>query len=102
MDTSSSSVSDIFKSGRPKGPVWEHFTTIITRWNSTFFMIGRLLSVKEHLPTILNTLKWDYLLVSDWDYLEKIAELLKPFHKYTDTMHFENDVTNSQVIPNFV
>ena len=47
-----------------------------TRWNSTFLMAQRLLEIKPYLITVLDELKIDGLLTSEWCTLEEIVALL--------------------------
>ena len=70
-----------------------------TRWNSSFLLIERLLSVKDELSQVLVELGWDGLQNSEWKTLEQIHFLLEPFAKYTSLTSGEEFTTISTVIP---
>jgi hypothetical protein len=57
-----------------------------TRWNSTFYMVKRLLEVKSDLIEVLTDVKIDTLLVAEWTRLEELTSLLEPFASETDTL----------------
>ena len=67
-----------------------------TRWNSSYLLIQRLLSVKYDLSSVLVDLGWDSLQNSEWKTLEQIHFLLEPFAKLTSGEEF---TTLSTVIP---
>ena len=50
-----------------------------TRWSSTYFMVTRLIDVKEKLKVVLKEQGWNDLAASEWRTLTHIANLLQPF-----------------------
>ena len=70
-----------------------------TRWSSTFFLLERLLNVKEPLTAILNELEWDNLATSEWKAIDSICRLLQPFAQYTTLVSGEEYTTVSGVLP---
>jgi hypothetical protein len=73
-------------------------TDNLTRWNSTYFMIQRLLEVKPHVNDILTIVKADNLLVADWSKLEEVSSLLEPFAVQTDNLQSDS-MSMSYAIP---
>lgn len=69
-----------------------------TRWNSNLFMIQRLLEVKQSLNEVLDSLKMDGLLASEWTKLEELYNVLKPIQCYTDIVQSDTLVL-SNVLP---
>jgi len=57
-----------------------------TRWNSTFFMVSRLLDVKMCVNEILADMRIDSLTVAEWTKLEDMKALLGPFATHTDLL----------------
>ena len=70
-----------------------------TRWDSTFLMISRLISIKDHVNTILEELGWDGLTVSQWKQLQTIENLLQPFAHQTNVASSEYSTSICMVIP---
>ena len=70
-----------------------------TWWSSKYFMVQRLLEVREKLGKVLELLEWDNLATSEWKTLESIPRLLKPFAQYTSLIGGEHYSTISSVIP---
>ena len=72
-----------------------------TRWNSTYLMVKRLLVVKTHINEILEEMKMDSLLNSEWVVLEEVVSLLEPFREQTDIL--QTDACSlSNVIPSLL
>jgi len=69
-----------------------------TRWNSTLFMIQRLVEVRQPLNDVLDDLRMDGLLASEWSRLEELYKLLKPVQCHTDVLQSDTMVL-SNVIP---
>jgi hypothetical protein len=61
-------------------------TDNMTRWNSTYRMLSRLLEIKGPLNTVLNEHGVDSLMVSEWTRLDDIRRLLEPFATMTDLL----------------
>lgn len=80
--------------------VWKLKQDVCTRWNSTFIMLERLVKLKEPLSIVVITLKVpSYLNSDDWNVIEDIIPLLRPFNKLTIELSAENYPTISKVIP---
>lgn len=69
-----------------------------TRWNSTFRMGERLIELKDIVNEVLNDMKVDSLLVSEWSRLGELCELLKPFAVQTDKLQSDSKCL-SYVLP---
>ncbi|XP_072762595.1 zinc finger BED domain-containing protein 4-like [Anoplolepis gracilipes] len=70
-----------------------------TRWNSTFYMIQRILQTKDSLCLYASSNhKIPQLTSHDWVVLEKLIYLLKPFEEITRELSSAN-VSISSVIP---
>ncbi len=57
-----------------------------TRWNSTFGMCERLLSIRAPIEEVLEKNKIDCLRNSEWAKLQEMMDLLQPFANQTDTL----------------
>lgn len=77
---------------------------VCTRWNSTYFMIERLMDIKSDLYTVLNApefTKHKHLLLKDshWTIIEQILPLLKVLVETTEVLCVEEYATSSVVYP---
>ena len=69
---------------------------ISTRWNSTFYMIQRLLEGRWSIVAVLSdesVTRSDWYLdlhSEQWDLLENIAKILEPFDTATDNIEVVN------------
>lgn len=75
---------------------------IITRWNSTFYMILRAKQLRTPLRVLcLNekSLKNLWLATAEWQELDKIENLLEKFDRSTKLMSMERHPTNSKYLP---
>lgn len=72
-----------------------------TRWNSTYFMLERLVKLKEPISIVSITFKEvsDNLNSEEWSIIEDILSLLKPFHNLTVELSGEQYPTIAKVIP---
>uniref|UniRef100_A0A2S2N9F7 Zinc finger BED domain-containing protein 1 n=1 Tax=Schizaphis graminum TaxID=13262 RepID=A0A2S2N9F7_SCHGA len=72
-----------------------------TRWNSTFFMLERLIKLKEPLTIVMITLKDAscHLNSHEWNIIEDVVPLLRPFDRVTVELSAEQYPTISTVIP---
>ena len=70
-----------------------------TRWDSTFLMISRLISVKDHISAVLEELGWNGLTASQWKQLCAIKDLLQPFAHQTNVTSSEESTSICMVIP---
>jgi len=69
-----------------------------TRWNSTYYMINRLMDVKLCANEVLADMKIDSLTVAEWSKLEEMKNLLQPFATHTDILQTDA-LSLSYVIP---
>ena len=69
-----------------------------TRWNSTLFMIQRLLEIRQPLNDVLDTVGIDGLMASEWQKVDVLNKLLKPFQTHTDILQSDT-LALSNVIP---
>jgi hypothetical protein len=76
-------------------------TDNFTRWNSTFYMVSRLLEVKMYVNEILTDMKIDSLTVAEWTKLEEMKMLLEPFAKHTDLLQ-SDAVSLCYVLPSIL
>ncbi|XP_050062434.1 E3 SUMO-protein ligase ZBED1-like [Aphis gossypii] len=74
---------------------------IRTRWNSTFFMLERLIKLKEPITIVMITLKEapSNLESQEWSIIEDMIPLLRPFNNLTVELSAEQYPTISKVIP---
>uniref|UniRef100_A0A2S2R790 Zinc finger BED domain-containing protein 1 n=1 Tax=Sipha flava TaxID=143950 RepID=A0A2S2R790_9HEMI len=74
---------------------------ISTRWNSTFFMLERLIKLKEPITIVMINLKEapNNLESDEWSIIEDVIPLLKPFNNLTVELSAEQYPTISKVIP---
>lgn len=72
-----------------------------TRWNSTFFMLERLIKLKEPITIVMITLKDSpcHLNSDEWSIIEDVVPLLRPFDRVTVELSAEQYPTISTVIP---
>lgn len=70
---------------------------VSTRWNSTFLMLERFISLKEAIQSTVATINATLPVISneEWDYLDQICIALKPFYEVTNVMSGENYLTAS-------
>ncbi|XP_013876789.1 uncharacterized protein LOC106526677 [Austrofundulus limnaeus] len=73
---------------------------VSTRWNSTLFMIRRLLKNKEAVKAALDKQKHKLVLLSaaEWTKLEKLTAILEPCRHVTDLLGGETYVSCSVVL----
>ncbi|KAJ7985047.1 hypothetical protein DPEC_G00361090 [Dallia pectoralis] len=74
---------------------------VSTRWNSTLFMISRLLQNQEAVKVTLakQKHKLTMLTTAEWDRLQRLETLLKPCRYVTDLLGGETYVSCSVVLP---
>lgn len=69
-----------------------------TRWNSTYLMLERIVATKNAVISTLSLKRPDLLLsLEEWEYIEEIIPILKPFYEVTVEFCSENNVTLSKV-----
>lgn len=71
----------------------------VTRWNSEYLMLDRLLKNKPVLTKHLSKLNIDNLTVNEWRLVEGYVEILQPLHEATVELSGERIPTASMVIP---
>ncbi|KAJ8916450.1 hypothetical protein NQ315_014667 [Exocentrus adspersus] len=72
-----------------------------TRWNSTYYMIKRLITIQEAIRSTVANLKAakiQMLSEEEWKICEQICTLLNPFEKATSEMSGEHYLTGSMII----
>ncbi|RXN07812.1 zinc finger BED domain-containing 1-like protein [Labeo rohita] len=74
---------------------------VSTRWNSTLFMISRLLKNKEAVNVTLAKQKHKLTMLptAEWDRLQRLETLLKPCRYVTELLGGETYVSCSVVLP---
>lgn len=72
-----------------------------TRWNSTLIMLERLVKLKEPLTVVMISVKEapSNLTPEEWDIIEDIIPLLRPFNSLTVELSAEQYPTISKVVP---
>ena len=68
------------------------------RWNSTYFMVRRLLDIKTSINKVLDDLNIDSLANSEWILFQDFFNLLEPFAIETNNLQ-TNAISPSSVIP---
>lgn len=74
---------------------------VVTRWNSTFYMIERVLELEEALRTtiaLLNSSSLPVISVEEWQLLITIKNILQPMEEVTKIICGQTYVTLSSVI----
>jgi hypothetical protein len=73
---------------------------VVTRWNSTFYMISRLCQIQEPVEAAVALLHNPVtpLTSHDWEALKEITVVLQPFEAVTNEISGERSVTVSKVI----
>lgn len=92
-------------SGKPKQPV-KVIQDVSTRWNSSFYMLRRLLQLKLPIMAVLedaNVTKPEHRLLmlkdKDWGLAQALVDVLSPLEKATTVLGGESYVTTSIVLP---
>ena len=70
-----------------------------TRWNSTFYMMERLLKLREAVTTALCLSGKNDLTNSEFDSMQQIVTVLGAFEKATREMSSESFISLSKIIP---
>lgn len=71
---------------------------VITRWNSTYEMLERVMTLKDAVISTLSLTRPDLLLpLEQWDSIKEIIPILKPFYEVTIEVSAEKNVTLSKV-----
>lgn len=72
---------------------------IATRWNSTFYMLGRLQDLKPVIASLSTEIDFDNLTTNEWTLLPGLIAILKPLEEITKLVSFNSSIV-SEVIPN--
>lgn len=85
---------------RPKCGPLKLINDVKTRWNSTYFMFERFISVREPLTCELTVLGNELELPSTAEFvvLDEVTRILKPFQQVTEELSAEKNVSASNVI----
>lgn len=73
---------------------------VVTRWNSTFFMMERLVKIQEPLEAAMGVLRSDLDRISsdEWTLISEMCNVLQPFAQITTELSAEKTVSASKVI----
>ncbi|XP_028296828.1 zinc finger BED domain-containing protein 4-like [Gouania willdenowi] len=73
---------------------------VVTRWNSTFYMVKRFIDVKDPVISTLALINapLSTLSTEEWEIAQETADILKPFEEVTVEVSAERFVTASKVI----
>nr|XP_055059808.1 E3 SUMO-protein ligase ZBED1-like [Misgurnus anguillicaudatus] len=73
---------------------------VATRWNSTFYMLQRMLQIKEPLVSTLAIVNptMPTLTLQEWENVKEACDVLQPFEEITTEMSSESFVTGSKAI----
>ncbi|KAJ4438424.1 hypothetical protein ANN_14369 [Periplaneta americana] len=73
---------------------------VVTRWNSTFYMLQRLEELEEPVKATIALINKDLPVLTEreWDICRDLCKILKPFEEVTRKLSGENYATGSQVI----
>ena len=84
-----------------KLPANKIITDCPTRWNSTYYMLQRLLEQKAAITVMCSSSGGPRasLSVSEWSILEELVQILKPLEEATRELSVEQTVSASKVIP---
>ncbi|XP_072400487.1 E3 SUMO-protein ligase ZBED1-like [Diabrotica undecimpunctata] len=84
-----------------KLPILKVTQDVSTGWNSSYFMIKRLLRIRKPLSVAMTYLRSapEPLDASEWMYLQECVEILEPLHTMTEEMSGQKYPTLSMVIP---
>ncbi|KAJ8353165.1 hypothetical protein SKAU_G00207320 [Synaphobranchus kaupii] len=72
-----------------------------TRWNSTFYMLKRILESKDAIISTLAVINApvDTLSQEEWDTVKEVCPVLEPFEEMTVEISAESYVTASKMLP---
>lgn len=71
---------------------------VITRWNSSYEMLQRIVDIQDAVTATLALIRPDLSLdLEDWQIIKEIIPILKPFYEVTVEMSAEKNVTLSKV-----
>ncbi|XP_062419889.1 zinc finger BED domain-containing protein 4-like [Pungitius pungitius] len=73
---------------------------VVTRWNSTFYMLKRILEVKDPVISTLALVNASLptLSLEEWEIIKETVDIVKPFEEVTTEVSAERYVTASKVI----
>ncbi|XP_021004027.1 zinc finger BED domain-containing protein 4-like [Parasteatoda tepidariorum] len=72
---------------------------VVTRWNSTFYMLERYVLLKDAIKTTIVLINKDLPILSEneWLICEEVVEVLRPFEEITRELSGEKYVTASKI-----
>lgn len=70
-----------------------------TRWNSTYYMMERILEQRKPVTIVLADTDLDNLTNSEWNMVDAVIEILEPFEWATRALSADKYATLSMVIP---
>ncbi|XP_028161108.1 zinc finger BED domain-containing protein 4-like [Ostrinia furnacalis] len=75
--------------------------SVCTRWNSLFYMLERMLEIKEEVNSALSNLDSTALSLSqiEWEICEHVCHILRPCEEVTKEISGQKYVAGSMVIP---
>ena len=76
-------------------------TDCTTRWNSNYLMLSHLNEIKGPLVGVMEEMRWDGLLNSEWARLTELVKMLGPFKEQTDNMQTDT-LSLSSIIPSLL
>lgn len=73
---------------------------VVTRWNSTYDMLKRIITIKDAVLSTLAILQSNIqvLTPAEWEVIEKAVEVLQIFYEVTEEISSEKTVSISKVI----
>lgn len=72
---------------------------VVTRWNSTYDMVNRIVLIKDAVISTLSLTRPDLALTpEDWEILKDVIPVLEPFYEVTKEISSEKNVTLSKVL----
>jgi len=72
-----------------------------TRWNTVYFVLERLVELKDAVNTICIELDFEVLQPATWKILLSLKELLKYFSMFSEEVASQSSVTISLVLPRY-
>lgn len=72
---------------------------VVTRWNSTFYMLQRFMELKDEIKCALGSSAIISLTSYEWDICEALIVVLEPSEEVTREMSGQIYVTGSSVLP---
>nr|XP_022910860.1 zinc finger BED domain-containing protein 1-like [Onthophagus taurus] len=73
---------------------------VVTRWNSTFYMLERFCELEEAIRTTISLIKKELSVITsdEWDIIKELVTILKPLENVTNIICGEKYVTASLAV----